>query len=339
MSMKYIRDSSNTLSFNNYRQLILAVLMILIPINSHADNSNSPAFFNYLTDCKNSPSLVAFNPSHFDPRKAIDVSDTALLDLKKDLQALAPAFNGLVLYETLPQLTHAILAEAKAQNYRAVLFGIWDPKNDEEIKETAELIKAFHQQLALAVVIGNEGLLGNRYSLQDIQAAAEKLHLLLPKDTNIPLTTSEPIGEYGLPGLMQFGDFLTPNIHPAVDRDSVEPNEAAAWVKKRALAVAKIGKKPVLVKETGVPNGGKRAYTPNMQLLFWQAYLKDGRIEQVTGNTWVSFAAAFEAFDMSWKAEKSAIAIEGHWGLLDSKRQSYEAFKAWQQAEQSCLSP
>jgi hypothetical protein len=45
------------------------------------------------------------------------------------------------------------------------------------------LIKTFHQQLALAVVIGNEGLLRNRYSLQDIQAAAEKLHLLLPKDT------------------------------------------------------------------------------------------------------------------------------------------------------------
>lgn len=51
----------------------------------------------------------------------MDVSETALVSLQEDLRALLPAFNGLVLYETLPKLTKAILTVAQEEGYPAVL--------------------------------------------------------------------------------------------------------------------------------------------------------------------------------------------------------------------------
>lgn len=186
------------------------------------------------------------------------------------------------------------------------------------------------------MVIANEGLIDNRYSVEDIHSAAKKLRALLPAGVKIPFTTSEPIGEYGLAAVINFGEFLAPNIHPAVDQDLVDPAAAAAWVKKRAHALATVGKKPVLVKETGVPNGGLPAYTPETQRAFWREYSQGEGFVQTAGEPWISYAAAFEAFDMPWKAEKSGLPIEGHWGLLDTRRQRYPAFEEWQNREPTC---
>lgn len=252
-----------------------------------------------------------------------------MAELREDLRALTPHFNGLVLYETLSGLSRKILATAKELGFRAVLLGIWNPKSDEEIQNATQLIRQFHAQLALAVVIGNEGLIGNRYTLADIQGAAAKLRALLPAGAIIPFTTSEPIGEYGLSGIRDFGEFLAPNIHPAVDQDSVDPVAAAEWVRSRAQALVRVGEKPVLVKETGLPNGGSPGYTPALQKAFWTAYLQRGRLILSDGEPWVSLAAAFEAYDMPWKAKKSRLSIEGHWGLLDAKRRPYLAFEVW----------
>jgi exo-beta-1,3-glucanase (GH17 family) len=342
--MNYLNNSpasySSKLVF--YWEVISFTLILLSLFSKSAiateQSTKSYSFFEYLSVCKPEPALIAFNPSNFDPKRPIDVSDTALSGLRDDLRALAPNFNGLVLYETLPKLTKAILSTALEQGYRAVLLGVWNPKQDEEIKQVAELITQFHNQMALAVVIGNEGLIGNRYTIKDMQSAAKKLRALLPKGVIVPFTTSEPVSEYGLAAVREFGEFLAPNIHPAVDKNSVDPAAAAAWVKKRAHALGTVGKKPVLVKETGVPNGGTSGYTPEIQRAFWQEYLQGGRFIQSGGEPWISYAAAFEAFDMPWKAQKSGLPIEGHWGLLDDKRQHYPAFDAWQHlGEPRCL--
>jgi exo-beta-1,3-glucanase (GH17 family) len=250
--------------------------------------------------------------------------------LREDLRALVPTFDGLVLYEYRQGLTGAILATAQELGFRAVLLGIWDPKRDDELTGVAELIAQFHDKLALAVVIGNEGLIDNRYTVEDLQRAAVRLQTLLPAGVVIPFTTSEPVGEYGLSAVREFGEFLAPNIHPALDQDNLDPPAAATWVRRRAQAVGIVGRKPVLVKETGVPNGGAPGYTPETQQVFWQKYLHGGRFVQPAGEPWISYGAAFEAFDMSWKAAKSGVPIEGHWGLLDSRRRHYPAFEVWQ---------
>jgi len=293
----------------------------------------TPKFYAYLADCQSTPTMVAFNPTGFDPRKPFELNEASITSVKEDLKQLKPAFDGLVFYEYLPNLTQAILVAAQEEGYKSALLGIWNPKSDVEIKGTADLIKQFNDKMALAVVIGNEGLIDNRYTVQDVQAAAKKLKALLPAKVNIPFATSEPVSEYGLADLRNLGDFLAPNIHPAIDMESVPPSEASAWVKKRAHALATISKKPVLIKETGVPNGGKPNFNPDAQKAYWHEYLQGGILDKSANEPWVSYAAAFEAFDMPWKAEKSKMAIEGHWGLLNDKRIPYPAFEEWKRVK------
>ena len=305
----------------------------LFNMSIYAKGNEQPnAFFAYLANCQSTPALVAFNPVGFDPRRPLDLNDVAITSLKEDLKVLKPAFDGLVIYEYRPNLTKVILTAAQEQGYKAVLLGIWNPKSDVEIKGVAELVAQFHDKLALAVVIGNEGLIDNRYTLEDVKTAVKKLRALLPPKTTIPFATSEPVSEYGLAELREIGDFLAPNIHPAIDQTSVDAPAAVAWVKKRAEALATIAKKPVIVKETGVPNGTAN-YTHEAQRAFWYDYLQGGNFVQVDSSPWLSFAAAFEAFDMPWKAETSKLPIEGHWGLLNVKREAYPAFEEWRKAK------
>ena len=47
------------------------------------------------------------------------------------------------------------------------------------------------------------------------------------------------------------------------------------------------------------------------------------------GNTFVSAAAAFEAFDAPWKADALHNPIEGRWGLMSIERVPYPAFRVW----------
>jgi len=290
-----------------------------------------PAFFAYLTTCAPAPSLVAFNPSRFDPRRPYQIDDTSLADIRADLGALANAFNGLITYEFDEKLTPAILSAAHELGYRGALLGLWNPKARREIEAAAETIRQFHSKLALAVVIGNEGLIDNRYTTADIEQAAGQLLALLPPEIAIPVTTSEPIGEYGLPELRSFGDFLAPNIHPAIDLEGADPAAGAVWVRKRAQTLAAVAGKPVLVKETGMPNGGGPRHTPDSQRQFWEAYLREGPLAVIDTpvRTWISYAAAFEAFDMQWKAEKTGSLIEGHWGFLNASRKPYPVFETW----------
>ena len=314
-------DFFNNCVFANY---------FFIRLRGPKENCRS-TFFSYLTGGEVTPSLIAFNPSGFDPRQPFELNETSLAELREDLRVLKAAFNGLVLYEVRSGLTDAIMDVAHEHGFKAVLLGIWDPKSEEEIAGTAELIRQYREKLVLAVVIGNEGLIDNRYAIEDVQRAALRLKALIQADDAIPVTTSEPVGEYGWKPLREFGDFLAPNIHPAIDQEGIDPAAGAAWVKERANALAYAAKKPILVKETGLPNGGALSYTPETQLLFWEAYLRDGRLVRVNAvDTWISLAASFEAFDTPWKAEKTGIPIEGHWGFLDIKRKPYPVFEAFQ---------
>jgi len=50
--------------------------------------------FSYLTEREVTPSLIAFNPSGFDPRNPFEVNEESLAKLREDLRVLKAAFNG-----------------------------------------------------------------------------------------------------------------------------------------------------------------------------------------------------------------------------------------------------
>ncbi len=162
--------------------------------------------------------------------------------------------------------------------------------------------------------------------------AAARLRGKIPK--TIAISTSEPLVGYKQAFVRDFGDFLAPNIHPVFDKPELAAAEAAAWTREQATALAAQVKKPLLLKETGFPHGGKPVYTPDTQKAFWSAYLKPGLLERpaATPNAWCYFGVAFDAFDMPWKTQETGLQIERYWGLFSEKGQALPAFDVWRAA-------
>jgi exo-beta-1,3-glucanase (GH17 family) len=277
--------------------------------------------------------MVAYTPSELDPRNPANQDKLATSSMRADLVALRPHFDGLVLYGYNEASTPRLVAVAKDLKYRAVLLAIWDPKSAAETDGVAELAKMYQTDLAIGVIVGNEGLTFKRYEQEDLTIAAARLRGKLPK--TVPLTTSEPLVGYDQAFVREFGDFLCPNIHPVFDREKLGPKEAAAWAREQALALAVKSKKPTVLKETGFPHAGKPAYTPETQKAYWSAYLEPGVLAVPPGEKeiWVSHAVAFEAFDLPWKAEASGLPIEASWGLLSPKREPYPVLSLWKAAK------
>ncbi len=245
------------------------------------------------------------------------------------MEALRPGFDGLILYGYDPDITPVIVGEANKLAYRAILLGIDNPKSDMEISGVAQLIRQYHGRLALAVCIGNEGIAFNKYSFGNLRTVSEKLNKMLGSGIRVPVCTSEPFSEYGQTVLREYGDFLSPNIHPVFDADQLGAVEAAGWVHERALALAEKAQKPVLVKETGLPHGSADRFTPEAQQMFWSAYVHRGLLLHISSNLRIWCATAFEAFDLGWKAELANSPLEREWGLLTSDRKPFPAFYVW----------
>jgi exo-beta-1,3-glucanase (GH17 family) len=308
------------------------VLLLVCGTGKKGASADAP-FFRYLLGSPQ-PALVAFNPSTFDPRKKVLDIEAFKASVRTDLEVLRRAFDGLVLYGFDQDTTAVVVKEACKLHFRGILLAIWDVTSEAELRGVSTLAKEYSGEIAIAICIGNEGVNFNRYKPEDLIVALNRVtELLGDRRAEIPVTTSEPFVQYGQKLLLDFGDFLAPNIHPVFDQKGIGPKEAAAYARSRALSLAEVAGKPVLVKETGLPHGGdpEKQFTPEKQKQFWTEYLREGRLRKLPAQkgVWVSFAAAFEAFDMPWKVEQSKIAIEGSWGLLASNRQPYPAFSVW----------
>lgn len=274
--------------------------------------------------------LIAYTPSKLDPRQEANQRALSTSSIRADLEAIRPAFDGLVLYGYHESNTPRIVALAKSLKFRVVILGIWDPKSSAEIDGVADLARLFEKDLAVGVLLGNEGINFGRYEAEDLLIAEGRLRAKLP--AGIPYGTSEPLGRYKDPSALvrKFGDFLAPNIHPVFDRPELKPEAAAAWARSEALALAKETKMLVILKETGMPHAGKPEFTPETQKAFWLAHVKPGLVVRFPGQAGgVYLGVAFEAFDLPWKSEASGLPIEKSWGLYSNDRKPYPAVSVW----------
>jgi exo-beta-1,3-glucanase (GH17 family) len=301
-------------------------------------------FLDYLSG-RPTPTLVCYSPTGYVPGRGPDRKVPGSASVRADLEALRPAFDGLILYGYDRDLTPIILEEARRARYRAVLLGAWDPRDQAELEGVVDLVRRYRDHLALAVVLGNEGINFNRYREADLIAAASRVAARLGPRATVPLTTSEPFNQYGQEFLLGFGDFLAPNIHPffdsgIYDRPVIDPRrtaaDAALWARGRGLALARAAGKPVLVKETGIPHTAPGC-SPEAQRAFWAAYLASDRLVRVADppGAWVCHAAAFEAFDDPDKARRSGMSVEGAWGLLSASRTPHPALSVFAKQNRS----
>lgn len=303
------------------------LLCLLLPVCALAEEPVKP-FFDYLTG-QPTPKMIAYTPLGLDPRQEGNNESHPTSAFRADLQALRPAFDGLILYGYHQASTPRILAVAKELKFRAVLLGIWQPKSASELDGVAELVRQFHPHLAMGVIVGNEGITFKRYELDDLKFAGDRLRSKLPG--SVPLTTSEPLVGYESEVIRQYGDFQAPNIHPVFDRPQLGPAAAAEWARGEAQRLAAQTGKPTLLKETGFPHGGKEQFTLESQARFWSAYTEPGLLVRSEQGGWVYFGVAFEAFDLPWKSEASGLPVEKNWGLFSTERKPYPALEVWRQ--------
>lgn len=302
------------------------------PVEYPPDEHKSPLAY-VLSDGR--VRFVAYTPLELDPRDPAQQARLRTSSIRADLEALRPAFDGLVLYGYHEACTPRIVSVARKVGFQAVIMGVWDPKSTVELDGVVAEAWLHGEDFIPAIVIGNEGLTFDRYELEDLEIAHRRLRSRLPEA--VQLTTSEPLAAYERPQVASFGDFLMPNIHPVFDQSVLGPVEAARWVREQAVRLHRQRQTFVFVKETGLPHGGQAEYTPEAQRAFWEAYLEPGIADPLAvagagpDATCAYFGCAFEAFDLPWKREASGLEIEAFWGLLSPAREPQPAFDVWRQ--------
>lgn len=263
--------------------------------------------------------MMAYTPSRLDPRDPANHDRLKSSEIATDLKVLRPHFDGLILYGYHEADTPRIVHQAHSLGFKAVILGIWNPRSASEVDGVIGLAKQWYGKMAVAILVGNEGLHFGRYEPDDVRFAAQRIQALL--GTEVPLSTSEPHARYQDEFVLNFGDFLTPNIHPVFDRPELNAVEAARWVHDQADALHKQTGKLVVVKETGFPHAGKPQYTEQTQFDFWNAYWK------APARAGIAHHIAFEAFDLPWKSEASGLEIEKSWGWFDQERKAYRVLE------------
>jgi exo-beta-1,3-glucanase (GH17 family) len=262
-----------------------------------------------LADAFNTVRWVAYSPtgssSDLGPADAKD-ADRKRGEVKKDLAVLKKAgFMGIVTYGS-DGLKAEIPKLARESGIPHVIMGVYDPKRAEEIanaKAAADFVDGY--------CVGNEGI-GSRYTLDELLPVMKDLREWSGK----PVTTSEQIEKYfdhKVPGLVEAGDWLFPNVHPWFHRQTTEP-AASKWTKeqvdklKTTVRERGMNAKVVICKEVGFPTSGddENRVSEDLQASY---YVDLAKLK-------VPFVY-FEAFDQEWKRH---LPIEPHWGLFTKDR-------------------
>ena len=265
------------------------------------------------------------------PRMTANTATRA--SIEADLAALRPKFNGLVLYSANEQ-AEQILSAAQQKGYLAAMLLVHDPRSEDQLRAAAALVVKFRASLALAVCLGSEGLLDHRYAVEDLEAGRHQLDSLLNPQP-VEITTAEPWWLYlneqphSAP-LRAFGDFISLHIHPVWDADISDGLAAADWSYGRALRIADLTHRQVVVRETGFPGEGTSprpalrgfTFSRQNQAAFWQRWQAIRRQQK---QPFPSLAIAFEGIDNPLKQTND---FEAAWGLLSNPALS--PYPAWQ---------
>ncbi|MEN6349704.1 MAG: stalk domain-containing protein [Syntrophomonas sp.] len=289
-----------------YPVLILIILFSLHLLYPGAAWGLDQEFQNKLANL----TWIAYGPTHSDPVKKIIPSEASV---REDLIILrAAGFNGLITYSCKePDYIHRIAREV---GFKGIIAGMWDPQDPEEIRQ-AVLQKDYID----GYCVGNEGLMFNRYTLEQLAGDLDKVR----KTTGKAVSTSELTGAYKTyPQLGELCDWIFPNIHPywTGRRD---PLDCAAFALDQYQKLGKLVDKPILVKETGLPTDGDSECSAEQQLTFYRQMAGSGM-----------HFAYFEAFDQEWKNND---APEPYWGLFNSQREPKPAARWLIEAHSSKL--
>jgi exo-beta-1,3-glucanase (GH17 family) len=246
--------------------------------------------------------------------------------IRADLQVLRPRFDSLITYGSIDG-AEQIPAIAASLGYRAVIIGVWDPFNSQQM-DSAITAARTRPDVVVGVSLGNELIMARRHSFAELASLAVDVRRRSP---SIAVSTTEPFHMFYEPAateLLRQLDFLLVNVHPVFQpwfRDAPDEN-AAAFVVNVVARLQEGYCGPILVKETGVPTApADMGFTALRQASFFTQLASRFQPARMR-----SFAY-FSAFDAPWRAYDeipvpsaqtpgATHPAEAHWGLFDENR-------------------
>ena len=192
---------------------------------------------------------ISFAPTAFNPNSSPVVlpSDDSL---RLDLATLRTAgFSGLITYggdfQAVP-----VPRIAEALGFQHLILGIWDPFNARELEAAVKAVRS-HDRLISGVIVGNEGLLNGRYTVNDLCAVMGRVQ----KMTGKPVSTTEPVDLIlSEPKVAQCSTFLTVNAHPFFSNQKLPP-EAVQWTQSMERRSKSISRQTNIVQGGGPADG------------------------------------------------------------------------------------
>jgi exo-beta-1,3-glucanase (GH17 family) len=242
--------------------------------------------------------------------------------IRADLAVLRPRFDGLVTYRA-DAGDEQIPAMAASLGFKAVIIGVWDPHDPEELAAALASARAY-PKLVVGVSLGNEMVLGRRSTFAELAQLFASVQAQVP---GLAVSTSEPFHLFYLPdaapALAQM-DFLLPIVHPVFQTwfAGASDTQSAEFVVNVIGQLKAHYCGPILVKETGLPTApAEHGFTIERQAHFY------GLLYRLFPPSPTAAFAYFSAFDASWRMTDPALGSgvhteEGHWGLYDEERQA-----------------
>ena len=263
--------------------------------------------------------FVAYQPTAL---RIVDgnATEADAASIAADLTVLRSRFDGLITYGALHG-AERIPDVASRLGFRAVIVGVWDVTDDEEIGNALAAWQR-HPQLVVGVSLGNEVVFGKR---GDFPSLATRIDAVRQRAPGLPLTTTEPfhlfLDSVAAPVLARI-DMLLANVHPVFEPWFVSAPDAnaAQFVVNVVDLLANVYCGPILVKETGVPTAPEAAgYSPLRQASFYR------NLGERFAPTSLRAFAYFSAFDAPWRVADAHPVPgyhpeEAHWGLYDENR-------------------
>lgn len=238
-----------------------------------------------------------FNPDvwHYPPEES----------MRADLQLLLDeGFTGVCTYSSQGSL-YKIPGIAKDLGFEWVVMGIWCPISELEVMTAID--QAEHVD---AYCVGHGGLTDvYDYCEYDTTALAACMDSVRA-ETGKPVTTTEEHWDY-LSGdvlaswLLRNGDWIFPMCHPYWGGYS-DTTYAVTYVQMYYDDLCALARKPVIIKESGLPSAECLDCSEDKQRGFWRQL----------SYTPVEFCYA-EAYDQPWKNDPEENA---HWGFHDENR-------------------
>jgi exo-beta-1,3-glucanase (GH17 family) len=266
--------------------------------------------------------FIAYQPS------SLQVIDGRFIEadaasIRADLTQLRERFDGLITYDAIHG-AQQIPAIAATLRFRALIIGVWDPNDEEQLAAALEAAQRF-PRLVVGISLGNEMLFAHRSTPGALLQVLSRVRERVPA---VPLSTTEPFHIYDQPeaaALVSRLDFLLLNVHPVFQPWFREASDttAAQFVLNVLARLVPLACGPALVKETGVPTAPASAgFTEARQAGFYR------ELRRLLSPSRAQAFAYFAAYDAPWRAYDAtgvpgARAVhpeEAHWGLYDDAR-------------------